>query len=428
MALTSAVALAFHLRLSWADRGAVTITGRAAELRHLGLYALVVIGLFFATFNTAGTFAGVWRRVADGVVPLSGISQNIAPAPPPQVEPDPRRPQATFPPGVPPKPPVPSQDDLLRFELLGAVPAILAGIALWLGVWLALQRWLASAPDRDVERRSIIRKLAIYLIVLVSAVTVLVSATFAVGTVGRVLLGDPVVEPFRSMWHELGSTVPFAIVFGAVWIFHRRVVEGEATRETEVARALTIRRLYVYLISAIGLAMAAIGAAGAIGVLGSQVMGMNTHERSETATYIALVIVGGAAWASHWRTAVARLDDDERRSLPRRAYLYLAVLGGMLGLLVFGSAALYRLLNAALALSFPLATWHDVWHFAVDSTVAGAVTWWSFRMLRADRAALGAATDETYGVMVLVRAADRGAARARVAGLVAGDPDVSVKG
>jgi hypothetical protein len=100
----------------------------------------------------------------------------------------------------------------------------------------------------------------------------------------------------------------------------------------------------------------------------------------------------------------------------------------VLGLLVFGSAALYRLLNAALALSFTLETWHDVWHFAVDSTVAGATALWSFRAIRADRAALGAAGDETYGVTVLVRAADRESARARVSKALAGDPDLSVKG
>jgi hypothetical protein len=143
---------------------------------------------------------------------------------------------------------------------------------------------------------------------------------------------------------------------------------------------------------------------------------------------VALPGGGDLRGALSWGAAVARLDDDERRSLARRAYLYLAVLGGVLGLLVFGSAALYRLLNAALALSFTRETWHDVWHFAVDSSVSGVIAWWSFRLLRADRAALGAATDETYGVIVLVRAADRAAARARVAGLVAGDPDVSVKG
>ena len=423
MAVAAAIALVFHLRLSSADRRATAIAGRAAAIRHLALYALVVIGLFFATFNTAGTLDGMWRRAADEFVPLTGVPEQLAPAP--QTEPGPRRPPS--PPVVLPKPVLPSRDERLRFELLGAVPAILAGIALWLGTWLALQRGLVTAPDKEIERGSVIRKLAIYLIVLVSAVTVLVSTTFALSTVGRVMLGDPIVQPITSMWHDLGSTVPFAIVFGAVWIFHRRVVESEAARESEMARAATIRRVYIYLISAIGLAMAAVGAAGAIGVLGSQLLGLNTHSHDETATYAALVVVGGAVWAFHWRTAVARLDDDERRSLPRRAYLYLAVLGGVLGLLVFGSAALYRLLNAALALSFTPETWHDVWHFAVDSTVAGVVAWWSFRMLRADRAALGTASEETYGVMVLVRASDRAAARARVAGLVAADPDVSVK-
>ena len=74
--------------------------------------------------------------------------------------------------------------------------------------------------------------------------------------------------------------------------------------------------------------MAAIGTAGAIGVTGSQLMGMNTHPNGETATYLALVIVGAPVWALSWRQAERRLDDDERRSLPRRGYLYLAVLEG----------------------------------------------------------------------------------------------------
>jgi hypothetical protein len=411
MALAAALVLAFHLRLSMADRRATAITGRAAELRHLALYALVVVGLFFAAFNAAGTFDGIWRRVADSFVPLSGFDQKFNPSPPPGVT----------------IPPLPSRDEMLRFQLLGAVPAIVAGIGLWLGTWLPLQRGLVSPPDAEIERRSVVRKLAIYLIVLVSAVTVLVSATFALFVIGRRLLGDAAVEQYTSVWHELATPVPLLVVFGAVWLFHRRVVEGEAARESEVVRAATIRRVYTYLISAIGLAMAAIGAAGAIGVFGSKLMGVDTHSNLETATYVSLVLVGGAAWAFHWRTARARLDDDERRSQPRRLYLYAAVLGGVLGLLVFGSAALYRLLNAALALSFPLWTWHDVWHFAVDSAVAGAIAVWSFRMLRADRAALGAVADETYGVTVLVRAADPAAARARVANLLARDPDISLK-
>ena len=163
-------------------------------------------------------------------------------------------------------------------------------------------------------------------------------------------------------------------------------------------------------------------------MVGSQLFGLNEHPHDETATYIALVLVGGAAWLFHWRTARARLDDDERRSMPRRLYLYAAILGGVLGLLVFGSAGLYRILNGLLGLAFTRETWHDTWHFAVDSSVAGAVAWWNFRALRADRAVLGATGDEVYAVSVLVRAADRDAARARVAAALASQTDISVKG
>jgi hypothetical protein len=100
----------------------------------------------------------------------------------------------------------------------------------------------------------------------------------------------------------------------------------------------------------------------------------------------------------------------------------------VLGLLVFGSAALYQILTGVLAFSFTLGTWHDIWHFLVDSAVAGLVAWWSFRMLRADREVLGTAMEETYTVTVNVRARDRDTARARVAQLLGSESDVSLKG
>src|SRR6266849_4885368 len=101
-------------------------------------------------------------RAADEVAPLSGFTRDV---PVPVVEPDPRQgPGPTIPPGVPPKPPPISRDEVLRFQLLGAVPAIVAGLALWLGTWIPLTRGLTAGNDAEIERRSPIRKLAIYLI------------------------------------------------------------------------------------------------------------------------------------------------------------------------------------------------------------------------------------------------------------------------
>jgi len=409
MALTAVAALVYHLRLSNQDRRAVAITGRAAALRHLALYGLAVIGLFWAASTTTSTLAGIWSRIADAVAPIPGF--NNQPVPPPGVQ----------------LPPRPSEDDQLRFQLIGAVPGILAGLALWLGTWIPLQRGLrAATPDGEIERGSVVRKLAIYLVVLVSALAVLLSATVAISNVVERIIGTPASEEFRNIQHDLGFPVINLIVFGTVWLFHRRVVQSEAARETAVERAATIRRLYTYLIAAIGLAMLAIGAAGAIGVIGSQVMGMNTHGNGETAAYIALVLVGGPAWALAWWPAQRRLTDDERRSLPRRGYLYLAILGGILGVLVFGSAALYRLLNAVLAGDFPLATWHDIWHFTVDGTVSAAAFLFHLAAVRADRSAQ-LPTVAQHSVTLLVRAADAAGARARVAAALEGQPDIAIR-
>src|SRR6266550_3920744 len=357
MALTSAIVLAYHLRLSVLDRRATLIAGRAAAFRQLVFYGLALIGLFFAASTTVSTLAGICGRIADAIAPIPGLTA-------------PRE----VPPGVVVvTPPSPSRDDLLRFQLIGAVPGILAGLALWLAAWIPLQRRLrATTPDGEIERRSVVRKLAIYLVVLVSALAVLLSATVALANVVERILGTPDREEFRNIQHDLGFPVTNLLVFATVWLFHRRVVQADAARETEVERAATIRRLYTYLIAAIGLGMLAVGTAGAIGVLGSQLMGLNTHGNGETAAYIALVLVGAPAWGFSWWQAQRRLSDDERRSLPRRGYLYLAILGGVLGMLVFGSAGLYRLLNAALAGDFPISTWHDIWHFTVDGTVSAA--------------------------------------------------------
>src|SRR2546428_2284269 len=91
--------------------------------------------------------------------------------------------------------------------------------------------------------------------------------------------------------------------------------------------------------------MTAIGAAGTVGVLGSQLLGMNTHPNGETATYLALVLVGLPAWGFHWWQAQRRGDEAERRAPQRGGFLYFPVVGGALGLLLFGSAAPFCLLD-----------------------------------------------------------------------------------
>jgi hypothetical protein len=403
MALTAAVALGYHLGVSNGDRRATLVAGRAATLRHLALYGLSLIGIFGAAISAITALGGIWQYVTDPPAPPPGLS--------------------TFGYTTGPKP-----EDILRFQMLGAVPAIIAGLGLWLGTWLPLQRGIRSAPpDGEVERGSTSRKLAIYLVVFVAAVAVLASGAFVLTAIIRRLLGDPVVESYSSLYREIGTPLITIVIFGAIWIFYRRVVAAEAAREAEQERAANIRRLYTYGIAAIGMTMLAVGLAGSIGVLGSIGMGIDTHSHLETAAYISLVLLGAPAWGLSWWQAINRLSDDERRSLPRRGYLYLALIAGVVGFLIFGSAVLYRLLNAALAGSFTLALWHDVWHFSVDAAVSAGAFLFHLTVVRADRGAQVAVSTTQHPLTVLVRAIDTTAARARLAAVLEGQPDISIR-
>ena len=400
MAIAAAGALVFHLRLAAADRTTGALSARAAALGQIVRYALAVIGLFFFAFFVASTLAGLWQRL-------------LFPFPDP-----------VFPPGAPLRP-VPDRGVSLRFDLANAVPGIVSGLALWLAAWIPAQR-VAFGAD-IAERTSVARRLAVYFVIAVSALVVLFGLVATIAPLLARALGERITD--ADLGRAIGSPLVFAGVFAAVWWYHRRVIEREARREAEAGSAAGIRRAYYYLIAAIGLAMAAIGAAGAIGAVGSGLLRLMDHDPRETATWISLVLVGGPAWAFHWRAQQRRLDDDERRSLQRRVYLYLAILGSVAAVLVFGSALLFNLLKGVLAFSFDLALWHDLWHFSVDTAVGAVALAWHFRLVRADRAALAAAgLEETYHVTLVVKAADRAAAQARVAAALQGQPDITVRG
>jgi hypothetical protein len=397
MVVAAAGALVFHVRIASADRASVALSARAAGLGHLARYALAMIGLAFFTYSFASLLMTLWREL---VFPL------------PQIEP-------FYPPGVP-RPPRPSLDETVRFDLASSLPAIVSGIALWAVAWLRAERAVRGG------RTATTRRIAVYLVIALSALIVLFGLTSSIALVLAPALGDRTDRV--SLGRELGNFLPFAVVFAVVWWYHRRVVEGDAARETEAGRAAEVRRAYYYLIAAIGIAMAAIGAAGAIGAVGSGWLGLMNHDARETATWIALVLVGGPAWAFHSRASQKRLDDDERRSPQRRVYLYLAILGSLAAVLVFGSALLFNLLKGLLAFHFDVALWHDLWHFSVDTAVGAVALAWHFRLVRADRAALAAAgLEETYHVTLLVKAADRAAAQARVAAALEGQADITVR-
>ena len=154
---------------------------------------------------------------------------------------------------------------------------------------------------------------------------------------------------------------------------------------------MILRRLYLYLVSAAGLALLAAGLA----LLGDTVVlfvfndPSAQYSRGELAGFSAMALVALPVWGVHFFFArrFAMRDPSERASAIRRAYLYAACLAGSLVALVVAtttiSGLLHPLLDRAAFGSVP--TFQAAWTLAV----AGAV-WWSHSGIAArDRAAAG---------------------------------------
>ena len=207
--------------------------------------------------------------------------------------------------------------------LAGGLALTVVGAPLWALHWWLTQRYVNDIP---VERRSLIRKLYVYLVLVVAV------AGFLHALVGLVqwLFGS---QPFV----EFGWSA--VIVWAAVWAFHWRLESSEGQPTAEV---LSIRRLYLYLVSLGTLVMASVG----FGVVVLIVL-IEGYEslvsvpvllpaegglwQDSVRNALAVGLVGGAGWAVHW-LYFAR---EDYASTLRQVYLYIfTILAGVVTVLV----------------------------------------------------------------------------------------------
>lgn len=281
-------------------------------------------------------------------------------------------------------------------EQVGAEAArMLAGLAVWL--WHA--GWagrLAAAPGAagEAERGSLLRKIYLFAAVALAVGGTLVGASQGLRLLLMAALGDALPQG-APLALGLAEPVSMALVFGLAWAFAWREVEGEARRQAELPRQATVRRLYVYLVAFAGLAMLAVGVAGLLNTLFDRWLGPPSAGldpgwwRDQISLYSTLVVVGAPVWLAHWadRQAIARASEEERRALPRRAYLYAVLLGGMLAILTSAAALVALAIRLALGQPADRQALADLAHLLVFTLVGAAALAYHWGRLRADGAA-----------------------------------------
>jgi hypothetical protein len=268
---------------------------------------------------------------------------------------------------------------------------LLVGTAIWAGHWTVLQHDFAGG-DR-AEERSVLRKVYLYLAVFVYSVMALVSGTLLLKRLIELALGaPPSPEPLLS---QLSLPVPFLIVGVLLWVYHWRVLRHDAGRAPEAPRQAGVRRIYAYLVAAVGLVALLTGLVGLlvqlIDLLTSPATVGLSYYREEVALFVAMVVVATPVWLVPWRamqrlaTTPASITEgsaDERRSTVRKVYLYAFVF--IASLAIFGSVGwfVFQILTLVLGADLPDDFLTQVLNALVISLLAVGVWlyhWWAIR-------------------------------------------------
>ena len=234
--------------------------------------------------------------------------------------------------------------DVANWRALSAASLAMVIVALPMAIilWLRANRLIemtSSAESLMDEVNALSRKLLVYAGMMAGTGLTLVTFGYLVWQGLLVLLGQPVANA-QAFWQE--SLVP-AVAYlpeGLVlWLTFSNIARGDIDWTQETEDAAMVRRLYYYVMAALGLvvfwyglqALLVLGILLVAGLWPVSMLG-NPQARGYFSLAAALFLAGAPVWWGHWRPAqeLARWPGPvgyaERSSTLRKAYLYGVVL------------------------------------------------------------------------------------------------------
>jgi hypothetical protein len=275
-----AVLWVYHDRINRSDARAVPIAGHSATVRRLYVMGFSAAGLAMTSIAIVNLVE--WLLLQIGQSSLIATGREFGPA--------------------------------------SEAARLLVGTPLWLIFWYQAQQ-LFEGPAR-AERESVLRKLYLYGAVFAGALTAVVSMTGILAGLFRSLLALPPQGDIRQ---------PLAVIvgMGLLWGLHAYFLRSDSKMADDAPRQRGVRRLYLYLVAAIGLAALLVGLSGDISVLlRSLDGGFGDQLREELAWFTAAIIAGLPVWLIPWRwmqneaLEPGRVGSEARQSIVRKIYLY----------------------------------------------------------------------------------------------------------
>ena len=353
---------AFHFWIAARDRAAVGETCASATLRRWYMYVVLLGGLLVMLSGASSLIQGLWLNVVN-----SPLANNV--------------------------------------DIGGATGLLLAGLLVW-----GFHARTVSRNHVADDRHSTLRAVQGFIGLAVTIAIALFGASqILYYALARALGVDNPGGAGNDILGALAAPASLLVVYGIAWFLMRRRLARDAETQ-EGDRQAGIRRLYTNLASLVSLGAWAIGAGGLLWTLAEQaeapIIGVTAGDwRNPVSLWLMLLVVGAVAWLAHWRQAPWAAD---RQALPRRLYVWAALLASVLAALGAGVGMLAAVLRQAFSARPTLTDSAnlDFGHSLALLIVAAGVGIYHWRVLRADAAARPAkAATEPAPVGAVVAAA-----------------------
>jgi hypothetical protein len=245
-----------------------------------------------------------------------------------------------------------------REIFINGLTLLLVGTPLWVHVWRICQDALfVSSPEgASAEKESNLRLGVLYLLSLGGVITVLSAGGTLLNVVLRWAFGEA-MKGYEFV-QQIGGPISLGVPLIGVWAYYGNWLNQQIQSDEDVTRRTSKKRLYYYILSALGLGASFIGVA----LVFSFVIDLLTSNafwggslRPRLAGAISTLVVGLPLWLLTWRPMQAEastedsIGDHARRSTIRRVYLYLALFAGVIGGMASAVGLVYQLVNALLS-------------------------------------------------------------------------------
>ena len=207
----------------------------------------------------------------------------------------------------------------LHVEILPEIARLLVGLPLWYFYWRWANNLFHSTTE---ERESVLRKFYLYAAIFVGMVGMVTYAALLLTGIFRGMLGLTTEGDWRD-------ALALIISYAALWLYHSLVLRQDLRVGEDTEQQAEMRRLYLYLLAAVGLIALVAGV-----IWDSYLLilildeGLLNAHRAQIAYASAAIVAGFPVWILAWRQAQHEAGQSDtigrqaRRSITRKIYIY----------------------------------------------------------------------------------------------------------